>query len=87
MTDADLLTDAEHLLSQQGVAESIIERVINELRHRYGGDRPFIHKIDRLRRNQAIRADLQAGLTVPVIAQRRACSPTTVRRISQEWTL
>ncbi len=87
MTDADLLTDAGQILSREGVAESIIERVINELRHRYGGDRVFIPKWDRLRRNQAIRADLQAGLTVPVIAQRRACSPTTVRRISQEWTL
>jgi hypothetical protein len=57
MADADLLTDAETLLIQQGVAMGIVERVIAELRHRYGGDRPYIHRLERQRRNEAIAAD------------------------------
>ncbi len=56
MTDPDLLSDAGLLLSQQGVAEGVIERVIGELRRRYGGDRHFIPKIDRTRRNRKRRA-------------------------------
>jgi DNA-binding NarL/FixJ family response regulator len=87
MPDADLLTDAGHLLIQKGVEESIIEWVINELRQRYGGDRVFIPKIDRPTRNQRIAADLQQGIPHKQIARQRGCSPATVSRISREWTL
>lgn len=87
MTDPDLLTDAGLLLSQQGVAESVIERVISELRRRYGGDRHFILKIDRERRNAGITADLAAGMTAETVATRRQCAPATVRRVRNEWRL
>ncbi|MFZ4792300.1 MAG: hypothetical protein ACOYMW_15660 [Candidatus Competibacteraceae bacterium] len=87
MTDPDLLTDAGLLLSQQHVAEEVIERVISELRRRYGGDRHFILKIDRGRRNQGIVADLAAGLPEGAVAQRQNCSPRTVRTVRSEWRL
>ena len=80
----DLLTEAEHLLTQQGVAEGVIERVIHELRLRYGGDRPFIRKLDRDQRNQGIAADLAAGLPVEMVAHRRSCSPRTVRSVRHQ---
>ncbi|MFZ4791809.1 MAG: hypothetical protein ACOYMW_13125 [Candidatus Competibacteraceae bacterium] len=87
MTDPDLLTDAGLLLSQQHVAEEVIERVISELRRRYGGDRHFILKIDRERRNQGIAADLAAGLTDGAVAQRQKCARSTVQRVRNEWRL
>lgn len=87
MPAADLLTDFGNVLRQEAVAESIIERVIDKLRQRYGGDRVFIPKIDRLTRNQRIVADLQQGLPLKQIANKSGCSSTTVRRISQEWGL
>lgn len=87
MTDPDLLTDAGLLLSQQGVAEDVIERVIGELRRRYGGDRHFIPKIDRARRNQGIAADIAAGLPVEAVAQRQQCARSTVQRVRSEWRL
>lgn len=83
----DLLTDFGNVLRQEAVSESIIERVIDKLRQRYGGDRVFIPKIDRLTRNQRIVADLQQGLPLKQVANKRGCSFTTVRRISQEWNL
>ncbi len=85
--DPDLLTDAGLLLSQQGVAEGVIEQVISELRRRYGGDRHFIPKIDRARRNAGIAADLAAGMTAETVATRRQCAPATVRRVRNEWRL
>lgn len=87
MADADLLTDAEILLQQQGVAASIIERIIAELRRRYGGDRHYIQCLERQRRNEAIVADLSNGLPVETVAKRRGCSPRTVKRIRDEWRL
>jgi DNA-binding NarL/FixJ family response regulator len=87
MADADLLTDAETLLIQQGVAMGIVERVIAELRHRYGGDRPYIHRLERQRRNEAIAADLSTGLAVEAVAKRRGCSESTVKRVRNEWML
>ncbi len=87
MTDPDLLSDAGLLLSQQGVAEGVIERVIGELRRRYGGDRHFIPKIDRTRRNQGIAADIAAGLPVEAVAQRHQCARSTVQRVRNEWRL
>lgn len=87
MTDPDLLTDAGLLLSQQGVAAGVIERVIGELRRRYGGDRHFIPKIDRERRNQGIAADIAAGLPVAAVAQRQQCARSTVQRVRNEWRL
>jgi len=87
MTDPDLLTDAGLLLSQQGVAAGVIERVISELRRRYGGDRHFIPKIDRERRNAGIAEDLAAGLPVKAVAGRRQCALATVRRVKNEWQL
>lgn len=87
MTDPDLLTDAGLLLSQQGVAEGVIERVISELRRRYGGDRHFIPRIDRERRNQGIAEDLAAGLPEQAVANRRQCARSTVQRVRNEWRL
>lgn len=87
MADPDLLTDAGALLSQQGVAPEIVDRVIAELRRRWGGDRHFIPKIDRARRNAGITADLAAGMTAETVATRRQCAPATVRRVRNEWRL
>lgn len=87
MTAADLLTEAGQLLSQQGVADSVIETVIHELRWRYGGDRVFIQKIDRQRRNQAIAADLAVGMSPEVVARRRQCGSATVYRVRHTWQL
>lgn len=88
MPDADLLTDAEILLQQQGVAASIIERIIAELRRRYGGDRHYIQRLERQHRNEAIATDLSNGLPVETVAKRRGCSISTVRRASRnEWPL
>lgn len=87
MADTDLLTDAETLLQQQGVAVSIIERIISELRHRYGGERHYIQRLERQRRNEAIAADLSNGLDTHAVAKRRQCSEATVRRVRDEWKL
>lgn len=87
MTDPDLLTDAGLLLSQQGVPADVVDRVIGELRRRWGGDRHFIPKIDRARRNAGIAADLAAGMTAETVATRRQCAPATVRRVRNEWRL
>jgi DNA-binding NarL/FixJ family response regulator len=81
------MADAETLLIQQGVAMGIVERVIAELRHRYGGDRPYIHRLERQRRNEAIAADLSTGLAVEAVAKRRGCSESTVKRVRNEWML
>lgn len=87
MADADLLTDAETLLIQQGVAMGIVERVIAELRHRYGGDRHYVQRPERQRRNKAIAADLSNGLTVGTVAKRQNCTRNTVRKVKNEWML
>ncbi len=87
MADADLLTDAETLLIQQGVAVSVIERIIAELRLRYGGDRHYIQRLQRQRRDQAIAADLAQGLPTKTVAKRHQCGETTVRRVRNEWLL
>lgn len=87
MADADLLTDAETLLIQQGVAVSVIERIIGELRLRYGGDRHYIQRLQRQRRDQAIAADLAQGLPVGTVAKRQSCTRDTVRKVRNEWNL
>ncbi|MCP5197004.1 MAG: hypothetical protein H6974_09495 [Gammaproteobacteria bacterium] len=83
----DLLTDCSVLLHQQGVAPTVIQQVIGELRQRYGGDRPFIRKIDRFQRDQAIAEDLSHGLPLETIARRWKCSRNTVRKVRDEWAL
>jgi DNA-binding NarL/FixJ family response regulator len=89
MAEPDLLTDLRGLLGQHGIADTIISRIVRELRQRYGGDRVFIQKLDRPARNQAIHDDLQQGLPITRIAQRQRCNPATVRRVveQQRWTL
>lgn len=84
---ADLLADCGLLLAEHQVAPSIIRQVIGTLRQRYGGDRVFIPKIDRPTRNEQIVTDRRHGLSPETIARKRGCSPTTVRRVCQEWAL
>jgi DNA invertase Pin-like site-specific DNA recombinase len=84
---ADLLADCGELLTRYQVAPTIIQRVITELRYRYGGDRVFIPKIDRASRNQRIADGFHQGDSLSEIARNAGCSTSTVRRISQEWTL
>jgi len=83
----DLLTDCGLLLAEHNVAPSIIQQVINTLRQRYGGDRPFIPKIDRQTRNEQIAEDMRRGLSPEAIARQHGCDPRTVRRVGQKWAL
>jgi len=87
MANADLLTDAEQLLIRQGVAMGIVEIVIAELRRRYGGDRHYVQRIERQRRDETIAAGLSSGLPMETVAQRSGCSIGTVQRVKNEWML
>lgn len=81
----DLLSDAAELLKAAGIDSAIVQRVIRELRRRWGGDTPYIPQIDRDTRNETIKQALDTAQPIAVIAKKAGCSPATVRRKRSEW--
>lgn len=75
---ADLLA-AENV--PHGAACAVTEKFIERLQQRCGGDRLFVPKIDRDKRDAAILADWRAGMTVGAIAERQGVATKTVYNI------
>lgn len=80
-----LRTDLAELLAEANVPHSaacaVTEKLIEGLQQKCGGDRLFVPKIDRGKRDAAILADWKAGKTVDEIAQAHDVVRATVYRI------
>lgn len=87
MPAPDLLGECADLLRRLGVADLIIEQVINTLRQRYSGDTIYIHSLDRRTRNRKIITALQDGLPLEKAAKQADCHVSTARKIRDEWSL
>ena len=87
MPDSDLLTECAAILKQMGVADSIIARVVGEMRQRFGGCEIYIPQIDRAGRNQKIIAALESGQPIKAVAKQAGCHQSTARRVRNEWKL
>lgn len=81
----DILNDAADLLKSAGIDPAIVRRVVAELRRRWGGDTPYIPQLDRQSRDAEIKAALDSGKPIDVVARTARCSPATVRRKRSQW--
>ena len=86
MTD-DILADCAGRLLKAGVAPDVVIKTIAALRKDWACDAPYIAKIDRRQRDQAIAEALTAGLPLPEIAAKAQCSVRTIRRRRSEFTI
>ena len=81
----DVLHDAADLLKSAGIDPALVQRIIAELRRRWGGAAEYIQRHDRRQRDEQIRVALEAGKPVDTIAKAVECSPRTIRRKRSEW--
>lgn len=81
----DVLHDAAELLRISGVDQALIQRVIAELRRRWGGSADYIQRRDRATQDEVIKAALSQGRAINETAKAAGCSPRTIRRRKSEW--
>lgn len=85
MTEPDPLSDALTTLVRHGLDRELCQRLIAEVRGRWGGGQVYIRAIDRRGRDAAIKESLAEGLPVTEVARRVKTSVATVRRRRSEW--
>ena len=81
----DILSDCAGRLLKAGIPADVVIKTIAALRKDWACDAPYIAKIDRRQRDQAIAEALTAGLPLPEIADKVQCSVRTIRRRKSEW--
>lgn len=89
MSGGDLLNilraDLAELLAAEDVPHSaacaITEKLVTRLQQKCGGDRLFVPRVDRSKRDAAILADWKKGDSPEVIAKRHEVDRATVYRI------
>ena len=86
---ADARREVAALLSGLGIAgaDAMLAPVFSRLRQRWGGDRPYISRVERSDRNRIIADGVAAGLDTATIAARASVHPSTVRRASRDWAI
>ena len=61
-----------------------VAQIIHELRAEFGGSMEYIAKLDRVARNQRVRAVLSSGGSLRTAARLAGCSRETARRARWE---
>jgi len=79
----DIIDDVATALLDAGVDTALIERAILAARQRWGGASSYVKRIDRQRRDSAIRKALAAGATKSQAAKSVGCGINTVKRVKR----
>lgn len=77
----DIIDDVADILIAAGVDTALIERAVMTARAQWGGAASYVKRIDRQRRDTAIRDALAAGATKSQAAAAVGCGINTVKRI------
>jgi Mor family transcriptional regulator len=89
----DILVDVEHRLIEAGLAREKVRKVIDQLRHDWGGTDAWIFRHNGepvrravFRRNAQIYRDWQAGERVPFLARKYGISAKRVYAVIRSFS-